>query len=1336
MNERMAQSALMVGALLSIVFPALAQGPAFQNPPSNPKAPLPAGWMATKGGGEGVSLLSERSAPLALQTANKVSLPIEAEFRLRLKSGDNIHIAARGSDPKAPPLLETRFILGEGNNATVRALTDGKPMATEPVASRPWHARDKNSGTLSYTWRYPRVRNSWDARDRQEIGAAYTRLVPFADKTFAVRLMLTRTARQIWVDDRLVAEAREPGPSFVDFAVEMTKGVQLLSGDFKVPNTTWKWTPLHLSSYSHAQADPNRRREPLLKLRLPGGENLPVFLSPATEDVNLGDSLYRFRTSAGSGPFNGYINALKAYPDPFTIDPAELSFRVPYRDYQNAWLVVWLDNAKATVPRGVFRFYRTETGTPAATPFSVDQAAMDKGLVTKLPFQMIYGKTLYLVKVPLDTDAMNAYRDQSDQFLDFQLPKPTYAMRTYPDPIYYGEHPGGLPSSVHVAAITLETAPFRYDVQAGAFGHVYEAPAQASYTVRVTNISNKPLTAKVFLATRSFDGEEKTTRSSTAAIAPGKTVNALFSLKLKKYGWHELKATVIGGAARRTETLSLVRLPANRRTYGNAVNETRFGAWVLWGHYTPFGTDPAANEPALAMLRKLGIRRIGAHNSFVDPKIAQRYNFLPVGSHTTESIYWKVNENDPVALQKAVDDEIKAIAPVLEWWPHVAYMYGGEWAMSRDAIYAPDPRYTGDGPRELTDEEKGRVARQGKIFEALGAAIRKNYPGVRLALQWGGPQATVPFLRSKFPREYIDMFGMDLPEFEILPEASNTVSPINILWTLRKEAARLGYPRYPIHWAEGPFFPTNIGALTERDQADYQIRAWLLGLAYGIDEFASGIVPFDAGNYYGSEHYGQGIFHAVPRNNPKPAVAAVATATSMLCGADPVGGVPTGNLATYCMMFRRAKTGGSIYALWRVRGTANATIKLNKPGRVQLTDSMGNAVTLKVAPDGSVVVPITSAPAWLTGAGLITGIRLDAPQYSEKPAATTLPLPEFTAANWRYDGSEDTRYARNHFAVRRVTDAGLHATFGKGEVGHPNVTTITLPIETGDRPLANRYGALVPRRLTALTGKPKALGVWVKGNASWGRIAYQLRDAHGEVWLSTGSKDEWNCDDTHGWQSVNFEGWRYLRFPLPGNRPWDNARELESTWWGSHNGDGIVDYPLTLEKIFVEARNEVPYLGVMKMVPGRSYALSGLVVEYNSPADTTLDAVKQRWLRMPTPSWQGPQENPIERLTKEGVGEAPPITGFTEPGHFNDGRRMVIHFTAAPNLTYNLYLSLYPDGRGAELLARGVKDNQEITGLRPEVPQYLFLTAVDEKKQESKPSAAYNLITHDNFAEK
>ena len=105
-------------------------------------------------------------------------------------------------------------------------------------------------------------------------------------------------------------------------------------------------------------------------------------------------------------------------------------------------------------------------------------------------------------------------------------------------------------------------------------------------------------------------------------------------------------------------------------------------------------------------------------------------------------------------------------------------------------------------------------------------------------------------------------------------------------------------------------------------------------------------------------------------------------------------------------------------------------------------------------------------------------------------------------------------------------------------------------------------------------------------------------------------------------------------------------------------------------------------------------------------------------------------------MRREGAGAAPAIKGFAEPSHFNDGRSMHVRFDQDPALTYHLYLSRLPDGRGADLLVKGVKDNQLIGGLRPELKMYLFLTSVGADKKESKPSAAFELVTHDNFAEK
>ena len=106
-------------------------------------------------------------------------------------------------------------------------------------------------------------------------------------------------------------------------------------------------------------------------------------------------------------------------------------------------------------------------------------------------------------------------------------------------------------------------------------------------------------------------------------------------------------------------------------------------------------------------------------------------------------------------------------------------------------------------------------------------------------------------------------------------------------------------------------------------------------------------------------------------------------------------------------------------------------------------------------------------------------------------------------------------------------------------------------------------------------------------------------------------------------------------------------------------------------------------------------------------------------------------------MKDQGTGAAPPIKSFTEPATFNDGRTMYVHFDGAEGLKFNLYVSLFEDGRGADLLRAGIADNQLVRGFKPGLLSvYLFLTAIGKDKKESKPSPAYRLVTEDHFAEK
>jgi hypothetical protein len=1323
--------------LLLLVFQALliADPPAFHTPK------LPDGWSLSKGESEhGLVRSKNPRIPLEVRTTSPQRLPTEATFEFRATVGDSVAVQVLAEDPALKPLLHFVFRPTEPEVASISVSADGEALPLACQYTSVWRP------SVAYGWRYPRVKNLWDESTRKEIGAAYATLAPFSERTFHLRMVLGPRGRSLWLDDRFLAEVPTANPEKAYVSLVLGKEAQVLAVEFGTPRETGRFLPLTLEHYSHRKVTGGSAVMASERVESQGVP-LEVPVRGGTE-LRLADSLYRYRQTFGSGPNVPYVDAAASWPGGFDVDPAALTLRVPYRAYGNVWLLAWVDQTPNALPKGVLRFYRQSAGYAAATPFEISEEAIRAGLVRPFGKKTAEGGELYLIRVPVDAAGLYGLRDAEGRFLDLELSKPVALGRSYPDPIYYGEHGAGLPSSLRVVAVTLEEGAFDFAVKPSQTAFVYEQPEPVSCGVRVRNTRSQTLEVRVRALTESFNHKEKQRVDAVVQIPGGESKEVELRLPCSTLGWHDLRVEVEGAGEVRTAPLSLVLLPPNKRTYGMALNETRFGVWELRGHYVPPVTVPVSaraemNEKCLALYRRLGIRRVAPFSvDSPDPKadrtllreqglnLMEKYQFLPVGAHTIAGNRF---EEDPEKRSAALQREVANVLDAKRF-PGTVYYYGGEWGISREVQHGPWPRYTGDGDRPFTEIENANLNRHIPIFADIGRAIRKASPDTRLVLQWGAVNGTFAYIRNGFPRDLVDMYGMDAPHFELMPEISNVTGSINEIWQFRQEVAKQGWPQLPISWTEGPFFPTNPGALTETEQAEYQIRYWLLAMAYGVNVFESGIVSFDAGNYYGAEHYGAGIFRRTPFECPKPAVAAVATATAMLCGADAAGTVPTDSLTTYAMAFERGREKNRFYALWRASGRSTARVKITAPSAL-VTDAMGAEYRVH-ARDGWAEVPVSSSPVWITEAGSMERVESGVGRYEEAPAPVHRPLVSMAAANWVYDGAENKAYAHNHFAIRRVTDSNLRVDFGQGEDGYLDALGVTLPPEPGDRPLANRYGALKLKKPAVIPGKAAALGVYIKGNSSWGRVVYQLRDAKGEVWTSHGTKDDWNCDDTHGWSYVHFDGWRYVRFPLPVSHPYDAARGLETTWWGSSGGDGIVDLPLTLERIFVEARNEVPWLGTMKQVPERTYKLSQVVAEYTSEADTTPAVIATHRLRAPAPVWVGPTFNPMARLQTEGFEAAPAAPSFSEPEHFNDGRSMIVHFEGVPDRTYNLYLSLHPDGRGAELHQKGVKTGGLVRGLRPETAMYFFLTAVAADKRESKPSAASKLTTHDNFAEK
>jgi 4-hydroxy-2-oxoheptanedioate aldolase len=66
-----------------------------------------------------------------------------------------------------------------------------------------------------------------------------------------------------------------------------------------------------------------------------------------------------------------------------------------------------------------------------------------------------------------------------------------------------------------------------------------------------------------------------------------------------------------------------------------------------------------------------------------------------------------------------------------------------------------------------------------------------------------------------------------------------------------------------------------------------------------------------------------------------------------------------------------------------------------------------------------------------------------------------------------------------------------------------------------------------------IRGEPHTLGLWVKGNSSWGKVMFESEDAKG-------GNRRTHANQYHDWRgelSINFDGWHFIQFPLDAGPP-------------------------------------------------------------------------------------------------------------------------------------------------------------------------------------------------------
>ena len=878
-------------------------------------------------------------------------------------------------------------------------------------------------------------------------------------------------------------------------------------------------------------------------------------------------------------------------------DPRRLMFKVPVADYAAVYLLAATDNDRALSDVAGFRIgamdgaRRVTLHDFTATVPRFDEAP-PRGITTVLPTA---GGKVFLVRVPLGLAFAQDFKDE--WAFDVEVTKELRLAIRSPDPCRFQIRPLGLPSGVHIFGMTFMRSPVQMEVTCDEAGHVFNEPQVPAFHVKLHHLGARSAKLSLEAVVTDDEGHASTLATEEIEFPKHGLLTQDLALPVKRRGYHELSIRLMQG---RTELLrretAFALLPKDTRQHRDA---SPFGTWDFsGGHYTP---DEAAAVGPLYV--KAGLR-YGMFGFTAEER--KRYGVLSGTEPHSVDLLAKALAADPSQPQHILIFHENAVSG-----PHI--------------MRTPDV-FTGRPPYRLDEKEQAKFDAMWKEATETAQAARARFPEARLAFGNGNPQLLEEFARHHFPSELFDSRGNEAGSFMRIPETQplDFVANNAGLWMDRQILDAYGYKDKPITQCYEICYPcTNPGNLSLRTQAAYFVRHAMHSLAWGIPVIRQGSITDMGNSYYFSNWGACGFCFAKPDVSPKPAYVAIATMTAQLDGATFSRILPTGSPVVYAMEFKKPAN-GFVTVLWTLRGTRQLT--LDAPGGT-ITDLMGNEQPL-AANDGKLQASVSAEPVFINTAQPLAAITCGPAVMERAPSGKAKPVVLSTLAHfgdWNVEPGRNTELEFYNFDCprRKGNFAFENVPEFEGEKA-PLKVTPQLPVE-GSVHLP-MYSVLTHSRDIELPGQPTQIGLKVNGNGGWGRIIFELEDAGGQRWTSIGaamsgeptrwmadwmspaelasmkatSAADWNTDDPWQRSRINFEGWRYLRFPLPGNYPGEGYHWPYSSQW-KHTGDGMVKYPLKFKRLIVELPERTLNLTQWQPVPRPEVYLKDLTVTYDPP---------------------------------------------------------------------------------------------------------------------------------------
>lgn len=1107
---------------------------------------------------------------------------------------------------QAPPGSSVRFETGrEGEDLSVRMARAGQNGYQIYARSPDFEGRRDSYFTKGGT---ARINDAWPEKVRA-VSEKYQQIATNrTSRKMTVAIELRGDRARYLLDGRII----EDWVPTVDIAgsrpaILLPPHASLIRSEIvKLPPVDSRFTPIDLSHRFNARGldngkGPVRFKKDSVKLGDVPFE-IPATGEAACDNLDVGKSWVREGSiismeEPGWGAFGGRWKGV------MNDNPLRLQFRLPNIPIAAIHLLAACDADESSVRRLTAQFYRPLAGFPASFRSGPVPVSGEKSPLPSL--KDANGNRFYLVTIPLDASKVESFRDQ--RMLEVELTKDTQVYVCYPDPCFVSEHGAGLPSAVHVVAMTLESPAVSVSFDPCAEGNVWTEREKPAYEAELTSRLDEPVVARLRFSATAYGTTNAMVREADVALAPNERRTYRFTIDPTRFGHHdvELSVSAPGSVQRFSRTFAYLRR-RDRSLRDYSAPGHMFGYWNWNGaHRTP------SEKVELRLMGKIGMESTSRGISDNDPEVVKLARGNGIRS------YWSMGDAVTRSYGK---DPAKSVRELQDRWcsfqsnrfveavhlPVYSHLWAEPTGIGSDGVY---PEFYGEAPRPVAEGHEKAFSNYLAAAAASLKVAKERSPSTKRLLVWGDPCFAIPFLRAEGPvAELIDGIAFDSGFFDRLPEQQVHQCSLHRMYMFLHHWKQVRKEPPFLLSVEGPCVSRVApGSLTAEEQAAHVIRASMILSAYGIDRQFSIAGLAACADYWGEQHYGGGLLSRLPDLNPFLSFSAVATHVRIMRHMVFRDDLDCGTPMVYALRFEDARNKKPMVAAWSVRGKADLLLRLKPFATLRVYDSMDNIEVVRADRDGKAVVQVGQAPVYIHGVDKDVAVSLRGCDHSDsfptKPTRKICSIADHFATQ-RQDA--DDAYVNSYEAGMRRFPARMEMAVTNLAAGKGLV--VTLPPQEKDRGLMPFYTTLVPEKPVVIPGKAASLAVKTYAEGDWGRIVYLLRDAKGEQWISVGTKNEWNCDDPRGESVFNFKGWRYIRIPLPANAPFDRYRESSSTTWGAvgKTGDKIVDLPLSIEKIFIERREKVMYVnGPVKMEPS-PVILTDILAEYDSPGDTAV----------------------------------------------------------------------------------------------------------------------------------